>query len=68
MDFSCFERRHTKSVIRAIKGICSLYVFVSSDSIYDVCDKKVRREDFIREEYSTRPENDKMIEDLNKDE
>lgn len=48
--------------------MCKLYVFISSDSIYDVCDPKIRREDFIKETHSIRPENEKMIEELNDDE
>lgn len=68
VDFSCFERKEIKSVIRALKNKCKLYVFISSDSIYDVCDKKLRRDDFIKEEYAVRPDNDKLIEELNDDE
>lgn len=45
-----------------------MYIFISSDSIYDVCDPKVRREDFIKEVHSVRPENDKLIDELNENE
>ena len=38
VDFSAFERKQVKSVIRSLKNLCKLYVFISSDSIYDVCD------------------------------
>ena len=68
VDFSCFERKEVKSVIRALRDKCKLYVFISTDSIYDVCDKKLRRDDFIKEEYGVRPESDKIIEELNKNE
>lgn len=68
VDFSCFDRKEIKSAIRALKNHCRLYILISSDSIYDVCDKKLRRDDFIKEEYAVRPDNDKLIEELNEDE
>ena len=68
VDFSSFERKEVKSAIRALKNKCRLYVFISSDSIYDVCDKKLRRDDFIIEEYAVRPDTDALIEELNDNE
>ena len=68
VDFSCFERKEIKSIVRSLYGICHLYIFISSDSIYDVCDPKLRREDYIREVHAVRPENDKMIEEFNNNE
>jgi nucleoside-diphosphate-sugar epimerase len=66
VDYSCYERKQMKCAIRGLKSLCKLYVYISTDSVYDVCDRKIRREDFIREEYAVRPENDTLIEELNK--
>lgn len=68
IDFSCFERIQIKSVYRALKKKCLLYIYISSDSIYDVCDIKLRREDYIKEIHGIRPQNDKLIEELNEGE
>lgn len=65
VDFSCYERKQMKCAIRGLKNLCKLYVYISTDSVYDVCDRKIRREDFIREEYAVRPESDALIEELN---
>lgn len=52
VDFSCFERKEVKSALNGLSGLVKMYVFISSDSVYDVSDPKLRREDFIKEFYS----------------
>jgi UDP-glucose 4-epimerase len=37
IDFSAFYSNQVKSVYSALRGLCNLYVFISTDSIYDVC-------------------------------
>ena len=52
IDFSSFERKEIKSIYRSLNKKRKMYVFISSDSVYDVCDPKIRREDFIKEIHS----------------
>ena len=68
VDFCCFERKEVKSAIRGLNKLISLYVLISSDSIYDVCEEDLRKEVLIKEEYSVRPENEVKLKKLNKDE
>ncbi len=65
MDFSGFDRKEVKCAMRALNEICKFYLFVSSDSIYDVCDNKIRRDDFIKEIHAIRPESLKLVKELN---
>lgn len=39
IDFSCYKYSSVKCVYDALRGMVNLYVFISTDSIYDVCDK-----------------------------
>lgn len=68
VDFSGFEWEEIKRDLRALNNMCKLYMFTTSDPIYDVCDPKIRREGFIKETHSIRPENKKMVEELNDEE
>ncbi|EAR95790.2 NAD-dependent epimerase/dehydratase (macronuclear) [Tetrahymena thermophila SB210] len=55
-DFCGFKYSEVKSAYEALKGKCELYLFISTDSIYDVCDKSVRKEGQpIKEEMACRP-------------
>lgn len=45
-----------KSVYLPLKGKTRLYIFISSDSIYDQCDTNSRKEAKILEDYDFRPE------------
>jgi nucleoside-diphosphate-sugar epimerase len=65
LDFCCFERKEAKSIIRGLDTTCRLYVFISSDSVYDVCDESLRKEVLIKEEYAIRPENQTLLKKLN---
>ena len=65
VDFCSFERKEIKSVIRSLGDLCKLYVFISSDSVYDVCDENIRKEVLIKEEYAIRPENELTLKKLN---
>jgi hypothetical protein len=71
VDFCAYERKETKSVIRGLGGLTKLYVFISSDSVYDVCDQKKRVLDDagkILEASSVRPEDSKKIRHLSREE
>ena len=65
IDFCCFDRKEAKSAIRGLGETCKLYVFISSDSVYDVCDESLRKEALIKEEYAIRPENQTQLKKLN---
>jgi len=68
VDFSAFRRRNVKSVYNGLKGLIRLYILISTDSIYDVCDQKVRNLPRIIEEFAVRPKDPKSIKKLKKDE
>lgn len=40
IDFSAFYSNQVRSVYAALRGLCNLYIFISTDSIYDVCKVK----------------------------
>lgn len=40
IDFSAFYSNQVRSVYAALRGLCNLYVFISTDSVYDVCKVK----------------------------
>ena len=68
IDFCAFVRKHIKQVIKAISHKLLLYVFISTDSIYDVCAKEVRLEPRILETDALRPCTEDEIEELKKNE
>jgi hypothetical protein len=42
VDFCAYLRKEVKTVIRGLSHRLKLYVLISTDSVYDVCDHKVR--------------------------
>ena len=67
VDFCAFERKEIKTIIRGLEHLLKLYVFISSDSIYDVCDASLRKMPKIVEEYAIRPQDQKKVKKLNSD-
>jgi nucleoside-diphosphate-sugar epimerase len=67
VDFCAYLRKEIKSAIRGLSGLLNLYVFISTDSIYDVCEVAVRK-GAIRETDDLRPSDDKVIKEKAKDE
>lgn len=55
IDFSGFNYKEIRSVYNALHGKINLYIFISTDSIYDVCDPKIRNNELNVEEYDERP-------------
>ena len=43
IDFSSYSPLHMESMIDMLKGRVSLYVFISTDAVYEVCEKSVNR-------------------------
>eukprot|EP01017_Pseudomicrothorax_dubius_P029757 TRINITY_DN3650_c0_g1_i2.p1 TRINITY_DN3650_c0_g1~~TRINITY_DN3650_c0_g1_i2.p1 ORF type:complete len:189 (-),score=39.10 TRINITY_DN3650_c0_g1_i2:595-1161(-) len=68
IDFSAFKYHDIRSVYDALKGKTKLYLFISSDSVYDVCDREVRKQSAIVEEYAVRPKDEKLREQYKADE
>lgn len=42
IDFCAYLRKEIKTIIRGLTNRLKLYVMISTDSVYDVCDPKVR--------------------------
>ena len=64
-DFSCFKRKNIKDVMFSLAYKTNLYVFISADEIYDVCDPIVRSESgYIQEDDALRPTNESEVEKL----
>lgn len=60
IDFCAYQRKEVKSVVRGLKDLLRLYVFVSTDSVYDVCDPAGLSVP-VREEEAVRPLDDKVL-------
>lgn len=67
VDFCAYLRKEVKSVIRGLTNLIKLYVMISTDSVYDVCDPKVRNGP-CKESDDLRPQNEKEIQTLAKNE
>lgn len=67
VDFCAYLRKEIKSCIRGLTNMLKLYVFISTDSVYDVCEEKVR-DGAIREIDDIRPCNDEEIKKKAEDE
>ena len=68
IDFCAYLRKEVKSVIRGLQDKLRLYVLISSDSIYDVCDEKIRGGKPAKENDDIRPHSEKEIRKLAEDE
>ena len=67
IDFCGYLRKEVKSVIRGLTNDLRLYVFISTDSIYDVCETSGLSCP-VREEEAIRPTDNKKIADKAEDE
>ena len=71
IDFCGYERKDIKPIIEGLGHVTRLFVFISSDSVYDVSDNQKLVHDHlerIKEESAIRPDNDKEIRRLAKEE
>lgn len=60
IDFCAYHRKSIKSIVRGLANLVKLYIFISTDSVYDVCVKEIR-DGFVKESDSLRPEKDQDI-------
>ena len=67
VDFCAYLRKEVKTVIRGLSHRLRLYVLISTDSVYDVCDPKIR-DGPPKEIDDIRPHDEKEIERLDKSE
>lgn len=44
VDFSCFKAKQVRSVYEPLKGLVNLYILISTDSVYDVCEPSLRQQ------------------------
>jgi nucleoside-diphosphate-sugar epimerase len=56
LDFSSYRQRNIAEIIDILTNRVGLYIYVSTDSIYEVCQKKDIPNDFLQEEDAVRPE------------
>ena len=63
IDFSGFRGTQVEQSVGALKGISRLYIYISSDSVYEVCEKSHKGP--TEERDSTRPESVEERERLN---
>lgn len=54
IDFSAYSDIEIKESLKLLKGKTALYIYISTDSVYDVCDPP--SDEPIREESAVRPE------------
>ncbi len=55
IDFCCFQAKQVRSVNEALNKLVNVYIMISTDSIYDVCDLH-GHSDLITEDLDSRPE------------
>jgi len=63
VDFCAYNRRHIKSIVRGLSNRTKLYIYISTDSVYEACQKEIRS-GLIVETDSVRPEKNEDIEKL----
>ena len=64
IDLSAYSGKAVKESSELLKGKVDLYVLISTDSVYDACEK--HHDGFSKEEDCVRPETDEEKEQLNK--
>lgn len=67
VDYCGYLRKEVKSCIRGLSGFIKLYVFISTDSVYDVCDQDILQTP-VKEENAVRPSSNTKIKELAEDE
>jgi len=63
VDFSSYDARATREATTLLRHKANIYIHISTDSVYDVCDPDRRGTGPVREEDSLRPD-DKGLRDL----
>ncbi len=67
IDFCCFKAKHLKAINEVLKT--KLYILISTDSIYDVCDRSLRKgNQLITEEMDVRCSDEELYEMYKKEE
>jgi len=56
VDFSAYNARATRDATTLLRQRANIYVHISTDSVYDVCDPDSRETGPVREEHSERPD------------
>ena len=56
LDFTSYRQRNIAEIIDILTNRVGLYIYISTDSVYEVCQKKSNPSDFLREEDAIRPE------------
>ena len=67
IDFCCFQAKQARSVNEALNKLVNVYIMVSTDSIYDVCDLR-GHSGLITEDLDSRPESRESYSRLKRDE
>ena len=65
IDFSSYNAMQMEQMIDVLKGRISFYIFISSDAVYDVCEKK--HKGLTKEDDAVRPSDMRLRDKLNND-
>lgn len=67
IDFSAYNLKGFQSLYDQIRTLCNLYIYISTDSVYEVCDPSlVSNSNLLEEIHSQRPANEEFAKSLNK--
>ena len=64
LDFSGYEAKWVHDAIHALKGKVGYYVYVSTDSVYEVCEEREAERDRSSESDAVRPKDPKRRDEL----
>jgi len=62
IDFSCYHPLDMEDILIALKGRFKYYIYISSDSVYEVCES--HNEIFSKEHHAVRPSDEKIRDKL----
>ena len=68
IDFCAFYAKNVKGVYDALTNMVNLYILISTDSIYDVCDRSIRNQALVEEHMDVRPTDDSLYEQYKEEE
>lgn len=67
IDFSAYKLKNFEPFYEELKNFCKLYIYISTDSVYEVCDRSVvGGGELLDETHSRRPSDEKISDELNK--
>lgn len=69
IDFCAFYAKHVQGVYDALANLTKIYILITTDSIYDVCDRDIRQGGkLITEDMDVRPQDDQLYQQFKEEE